>query len=47
MRLIVDPSQAGGFVPFNTWQQRASLPLKPAQGHGLQVKVLSLFFMEK
>ena len=27
------------FIPINTWQQRASMPLKPAQGHCLQVKI--------
>ena len=29
MRLIVDQSLAVGFIPINTWQQRASLPFKP------------------
>ena len=29
MRLIVDQSLAAGFIPINTWQQRASLPFKP------------------
>ena len=29
MRLIVDQSLATGFIPINTHQQRASLPLKP------------------
>ena len=37
-------------VPFEvqyyskTWQQRASLPFKPAQGHLLQVKISSQMF---
>ena len=30
---------AAGFIPIYTWQQRASMPLKPAQGHRLQVKI--------
>ena len=30
MRLIVDQSLATGFIPINTWQQRASLPFKPS-----------------
>ena len=34
-----DKSLAAGFIPINTWQQRASLPLKHAQGHCLQVKI--------
>ena len=29
MQLIVDQSLAAGFIPFNTRQQRASLPFKP------------------
>ena len=29
VRLIVDQSLAGGFIPINTQQQRASLPFKP------------------
>ena len=29
MRLIVDLSLARGFIPINTWLQRASLPFKP------------------
>ena len=39
MRLIVDKSLAAGFIPNNTWLQRASLPFKPTQGHRLQVKM--------
>ena len=38
MKLIVDQLLAAGFIPINTWQQRASFPFKPAQGHRLQVK---------
>ena len=30
MQLIVDQSPAVGFIPINTWQQRASLPFKPS-----------------
>ena len=44
MRLIVDQSLATGFIPIKTWQQRASLPFKPGQGHCLQVKMDSLLF---
>ena len=29
MRLIIDQSLAAGFIPINTWQQRASLTFKP------------------
>ena len=29
MGLIVEESLALGFIPINTWQQRASLPFKP------------------
>ena len=29
MCLIVDQSLAEGFIPINTWQQRASLSFKP------------------
>ena len=29
MRRIVDQSLAPGFIPINTWQQRASSPFKP------------------
>ena len=29
MQLIIDQSLAAGFIPINTWQQRASLPCKP------------------
>ena len=32
MRLIVDQSLTVGFIPINTRQQRASLPLKPGGG---------------
>ena len=38
--------QIAGFIPINTWQQRASLPFKPASGHRLQVKTASLMFMD-
>ena len=38
MRLIVDQSLAPGFIPINTWQQRASLPFKPG-GDVLERKV--------
>ena len=34
-----DKSLSAGFIPINTWQQRASLPFKPAQGHCLHVKI--------
>ena len=37
--LQCNKSLAAGFIPNNTWQQRASLPLKPTQGHHLQVKI--------
>ena len=40
-------ASAAGFNPIKTWQQRASLPLKPAQGHRLQVKIPLLMFTEK
>ena len=30
MWLIVEQSLAAGFIPINTWQQRASLPFKPS-----------------
>ena len=42
-----DKSLAAGFILINTWQQRASMPFKPTQGHRLQVKISSLMFMEK
>ena len=42
-----DKSLAAGFIPINTWQQRASMPFKPAQRHCLQVKILSLMFYMK
>ena len=29
MLLIIDQSLTAWFIPINTWQQRASLPLKP------------------
>ena len=35
-------SLAAGFIPIKTWQQGASLPFKPAQGHCLQVKISAL-----
>ena len=35
-----DKSLSAGFIPINTWQQRASTPFKPAQGHRLQVKTI-------
>ena len=35
-----DKSLAAGFVPINTWQQRASLPFKLAQGHPIVANVL-------
>ena len=38
MQLIVDQSQAAGFIPINTQQQRASLPFKPG-GSVLEMKV--------
>ena len=44
MWLIVEQSLAAGFIPIYTWQQRASLPLNPAQEHRLQVKIQSLLF---
>ena len=39
-------SLAAGIIPINTWQQRASLPFKPTQGHRLQVKMLLMFYGE-
>ena len=42
MQLMVDQSLASGFIAIKTWQQRAALPFKPAQGHSLQVKISSL-----
>ena len=39
-----DNSLAPGFILINTWQQRAVMPFKPAQGHHLQVKISSLMF---
>ena len=35
-----DKSLAAGFIPINTWQQRASLPFKPAQGQRRRADVL-------
>ena len=34
-----DKSLSAGFIPINTWLQRAAMPFKPAQGHRLQVKI--------
>ena len=34
-----DKSLSKGFIPINTWQQRAATPLKPTKGHRLQVKI--------
>ena len=41
---LCDISPVTGFIPINTWQQRASLPFKPAQGHHLQGKMVLLMF---
>ena len=42
-----DKSLSTGFIPINTWQQRASLPFKSIQGHRLQIKMASLLFLLK
>ena len=43
-----DKSLSAGFNPIKTWQQRAAMPLQPAQGHRLQVKIYRRkCFMEK
>ena len=44
MQLIVDQSLAEGFIPIYTLHQRASLTLKSALGHCLQVKMALLMF---
>ena len=43
-----DKSLSAGFNPIKTWQQRAAMPLQPAKGHRLQVKIYRRsYFMEK
>ena len=40
-----DKSLSAGFNPIKTWQQRAAMPLQPAQGHRLQVQIYRRFFL--